>query len=297
MVNMREMAVKVLPPAAKRRILRHRHDVWDAMMKYRIRSGRLGPLPSFLIIGFGKCGTTYMYDRLMEHPNIYPSFAKEVDFFTGKYHQGIDWYRAHFASALQHRGDGPAVVGEASVSYVISRQACQRIAKQLPDVKLIVLLRDPADRAYSHFNHMRRLGWERIPSFEDALEMEPTRMGDVVEKILADPTYQPRPAWAAYSYRSQGIYTDYLQWWLEAFPRDQLLILNSEDFYRNPTTTLQNVTDLIELPSWTPGEYAGHKKFSYPKMNPDTRAMLREFYRPHNERLFEMVGEDFGWNR
>lgn len=285
-LNMREVAVKVLPPPVKRGILRNRRRVVDGLVGYRRLAGRLGPLPSFLIIGYGRCGTTYLYDRLLEHPNICPALMKEINYFTNHYERGMDWYRAHFASALDWRGAGPVAVGEASVGYVVGPKAPYRVAEQLPDVKLIVLVRNPVDRAHSHFHHNRRLGVEPLASFEDAIEAEPTRMRASINGF-GD---------ANFTYLTQGFYADTLERWLEVFPRERLLVVQSEKFYRQPSTTLRGVTDYLGLPNWSPQEYAGHKQFSYSKMSPETRAMLEERSRPHNERLFALLGEDFGWN-
>lgn len=294
-MNTRQVAVKVLPPLVKRTILQNRRRVLDGFIKCRTLSGRLGPLPTFLIIGFGRCGTTYLYDRLLEHPNVRPALVKEIDFFTSNYAKGVDWYRAHFASALDWRGDGPIAVGEASVGYVVGPRAPYRVESLLPDVKIIVMVRNPVDRAYSHFYHNRRLGIEPLSSFEEAIDAETER--------LAFLTTQPPGSsringygHVHFSYLTQGFYANYLERWLDVFPRERLMVVQSEEFYRDPSGTLHGVTDYLGLPDWRPQDYAGHKQFSYPKMSPETRSRLTEISHPHNERLFAMLGEDYVWN-
>lgn len=295
-MNTRAIAVKVLPPVAKRRILLHHRQILDAMIEVRIRAGRIGPLPSFLIIGIGKCGTTELYDRLLEHPNIHPSLRKEVNYFMHRHAKSVDWYRAHFAVPSNHENCEPFVVGEASPGYALNPYAPHRIMALVPDIKLIVLLRDPVARAYSHYHHRRRLGMEPLDSFEAALAAEPDRLRGEREGVYSDPNYTGF-AWYVYSYVTQGIYADYLPQWLDTFPREQLLVVQSEAFYRNPTTTLQSITRFLNLPEWTPAERHEHKAFAYPPMQSETKARLEEFFAPHNERLYRLLGTDYGWNR
>lgn len=294
-MNTRALAVKVLPPTVKRRMLHHRRQALDALIAYRIRSGRLGPLPSFLILGYGKCGTTELYDRLVEHPQIASSLTKEVNYFSHQYGRGLPWYRAHFTTARGQGVGGPLVSGEASPGYVCNPHAPGRIAEVVPEAKLIVLVRNPVDRAYSQYHHQRRLGFEPLPTFEAAIAAEPDRVRGEAERMEHDPSYHGFNKFM-YSYLGHGIYADHLPRWLEAFPPDQLLVLQSEGFYRNTSATLRQVTSFVGLSDWTPRESTGHKAFRYPKMNPVTRAQLEEFFAPHNERLFDLLGVNYGWN-
>ena len=294
-MNKRQIAVKVLPAPAKRQILRYRRRTLDAIVQYRIRTGRLGPLPSFLIIGFGKCGTTELYDRLVEHPSIHPSLRKEVNYFMHRHQEGVAWYRAHFAVPNRKDTREPCLVGEASPGYVLNPFAPQRMAELVPDVKLIVLLRDPVARAYSHFQHQRRLGMEPLETFEAALDAEPERLRGERQRVHSDPGYQGF-AYYVDSYVNQGIYADYLPMWMNTFPRDQLLVVQSEKFYRETDATLRMITDYLEIPALPPTQGHRHKSFSYPPMKPETKARLQEFFAPHNERLFALLGTDFGWN-
>lgn len=294
-MNTRQVAIKILPPPVKRSILRNRRRAMDGVIGYRRLSGRLGPLPTFLIIGFGRCGTTYLYDRLLEHPNIRPSLVKEINFFTNNYSRGIDWYRAHFTSALDWQGDGPVAVGDASVGYVVGSRVPYRVTEHLPEAKIIVLVRNPVDRAQSHFYHNRRLGLEPLPTFEAAIDAEAERMCALPSRSAGGSGINGFGR-AHFSYMTQGFYANYLDRWLDVFPPERLMIIQSEEFYRDPSGTLRGVTDYLGLPDWRPQEYAGHKQFSYPKMNPETRKRLSELSHPHNERLFAMVGENYGWN-
>jgi hypothetical protein len=294
-MHARAIAIKVLPSSTKVRMLRHRRQLIDALVALRVRTGRLGPLPSFLIIGFGKCGTTELYDRLLEHPNIHPSLRKEVNYFMYRFDKSTDWYRAHFAAPPAGSSSEQFVVGEASPGYVLNPFAPQRVKDTIPDVKIIVLLRNPVDRAYSHYHHRRRLGGEPLDTFEAALAAEPDRLRGEKERVFADPGYY-KFGWYTESYVTQGIYADFLPPWLDLFAKQQLLVVQSEDFFRDTEATLRNITSFIGLPDWAPEPQRQHKQFSYPKMRADTRARLQEIFAPHNERLFELLGADFGWN-
>ena len=295
-MNARALAVRVLPAPAKRQILRQRRRILDVVIANRIRSGRLGPLPSFLILGFGKCGTTELFDRLTEHPGVANSLTKEVNYFSHQYGRGIEWYRAHFSNALVGNGHGlPLAAGEASPGYACHPHAPGRVAQTIPNVKLIVLVRNPVARAYSQYQHQRRLGFEPLTSFEAAIAKEPDRVRGEAQRMEADPTYPGFPRYM-YSYLSHGIYADHLPRWLNTFPRDQLKVVASEAFYRKPDETLRMITRYLDLPDWTPPTHHRHKSFAYPPMNPETRERLQDFFEPHNERLFALLGEDFGWN-
>src|SRR5580692_9445955 len=125
-------------------------------------------LPGFLIVGAQRCGTTSMYRALSEHPEVRKAVLhKGVHYFDMNYGRGLGWYRAHFPLA---RGGG--VTFESSPYYLFHPLAAERIAADLPGVKLIVLVRDPVERAYSAYTHERARGFE-TESFEQAIEREP----------------------------------------------------------------------------------------------------------------------------
>jgi hypothetical protein len=294
-MDTRKLAVKVLPTTVKQTLLRRRWDFLDAAIKVREVTGRLGPLPDFLIIGGQRCGTTYLYDRVCEHPEICGALVKEIHFFNREtyYVKGPDWYRGNFPSldSLQSNNGqgGRKITGEAA-GYLFHPLGPSRIADLIPDVKIIGLLRNPVDRAYSHYHHMRRLGYEEAATFEEALELEGDRLRTEVEAGLFGAHHHH------HSYLARGIYADQLQAWFDAFPSEQLLFIQSEELYRDPTSVLKNTATYLGLPGWQPEEYSGHKQFPYSDLKPETRAWLEEYFRLHNERLFDMLGVDYGWN-
>ena len=170
-------------------------------------------LPDFIIIGVQRCGTTSLYCNLVQHPNIFPAFVKEVHFFDIDFIKGINWYRPHFPSRLYKyyitrickQG---FITGEASPSYIIHRLA-KRISKILPRVKIIILLRNPIYRAYSHYCHQVRKRRETL-SFKHAIEKEAERLNGEAEKILQNENYNSFNH-RRFSYLARGIYVDQLK--------------------------------------------------------------------------------------
>jgi hypothetical protein len=287
----RRLAITVLPAPTKRLLLGGRDYAVDALARTRMRLGHLGPLPSFIIIGAGKSGTTYLYDRLTEHPLVYRALVKEPHFFRHNFRKGVLWYRAHFFSPAWN-GKQAAITGEASGGMFYAH-APRRVKAVVPDAKLIAILRNPIDRAYSHYLHEARLGFESL-SFEQAIEHEPERIAGQMERVLNDDTYFSF-ALRHHAYVMKGVYWKALEAWLRYFPRDQLYIMKSEAFYTDPSKTLRETAAFLELPDWEPAQYRGHKAYPYPAMSVSTRERLAEYYAPHNSRLYEIVGTDWGW--
>ncbi len=248
-------------------------------------------LPAFLIIGVQRGGTTSLYDYLIQHPRIASAKKKEVHYFDLKYAQGLDWYRSQFPWWLNIRRN--VITGEASPYYIFHPAVPDRVRETLPDVKLIVLLRNPVERALSHYHLVRRR--EREPlSFEDAIRDESSRLAGEAES-LHDPNYSSF-TYQHQSYVSRGIYVDQLIEWKARFPWERFLILKSEDLFAEPPATLRRTLEFLELDPIDLREYPHRNQATYDKtMDPETRRALEDYYRPHNRRLFELLGTDLGW--
>lgn len=272
--------------------------VLDLSLQYRILTARKRMLPDFLVIGVMKGGSTSVYDYLKRHPGILPGYKKAAHYFDMNYSKGLDWYLAHFPLAKQSRPNGlsgePLLAGESSPYYMFHPMAAERAAALVPGAKLIALLRNPVSRAYSHYHHMRRTGRETL-SFEEALEAEKSRLAGIEEKIIADDSF-PLSSHRAYSYIGRGMYADQLARWFKHFPRQQFLIMRSEDFFKDPAEVCARIHRFLGLEQWDLGEHKNANPGGYPQINPQTRQLLVEFFRPHNQRLYEMIDEDFGWN-
>ncbi|MEH7381665.1 sulfotransferase domain-containing protein [Bacillus sp. JJ1533] len=250
-------------------------------------------MPDFLIIGAQKCGTTSLYNYLIKHPNVVPAKKKEVHFFDYQFEKGIAWYRKHFPLVFENNPN--LITGEASPYYIFHPHAPQRISEMMPRVKIIVMLRNPVDRAYSHFQHEIRLGAETL-SFEEAIEKEAARLQGEKEKMMKDENYYSYNH-QHYSYLSRGIYVDQLKAWMEKFPKKQFLIVKSEDFFYDPLTVFDRVLHFLNLPVWELNKGKKYNAGHYSKMDDVMRKHLIDYFKPHNQRLYEILGENLDWEQ
>lgn len=263
-------------------------------------------MPDFIIIGVERGGTTSLYNYLIEHPNIASASKKEVHFFDHSYNfeRGIPWYRAQFPTVLHkyyaaHVHKQVLITGEASPNYLFHPHTPKRIAKILPQAKLIMLLRNPVERAYSHYWLKVGQGVEKL-SFEVAIDREEERTQVEWEKILKDETYFSLDHWHNNcAYLARGVYVDQLRTWLSYFPREQLLILKSEDFYTDPAAIYRQTLAFLNVPIIIPDslqkEFKQYNSFTQSKMDPAIREHLVKYFEPHNTRLYELLGRNFNW--
>jgi hypothetical protein len=273
-----------------------------AMTSYRTATSSLRLLPDFIIIGSARSGTTSLYNYLVQHPDIAPALRKEVHFFDYNYQKGLPWYRGQFpalaykyyAEAIRKRR---LITGEASPYYMFHPYTPQRVAQLLPEVKLIALLRNPVERAFSHYCWEVDWGNERL-SFEDAIEQEEERIRVGAQKLERGMSFNH----LHFSYISRGKYAEQLERWFAYFPREQCLLLKSEDMYHNPVEIYKQSLDFLHIPvrkvdsqATRFKQYNGQKSLVRKKMAPETRERLIELFRPHNERLYNLLGKDLGW--
>src|SRR5436190_6086438 len=261
----------------------------NAVWAYGRATSGARPLPDFLIIGAQKAGTTALYAYLRRHPAIAGPPWKEVSFFDRHYRRGAAWYRGNFPNRLylrrvHARSDAQPVVGEASPSYIFHPFAAERVAALVPNVRLIALVRNPIDRALSHYHHEVALGREPL-SFEDALAAEERRMQGELER-MRDASYFSH-AWWNYTYVSRGLYANQLERWLEHFTRERLLIVPSDDLGERPGETYTRVLDFLGAP---PHELASYPRIfsrEYSQMEARTREALREPVAEPNASLYQ----------
>jgi Sulfotransferase domain len=255
-------------------------------------------LPSFLLIGAQRGGTTSLFYYLRRHPHVARPSTKEVHFFDDGFWRGVDWYRSFFATAAEQRlarlRGGDLVAAEATPYYLFHPAVPERVAATMPSVRLVVLVRDPVDRAYSHYRKMRRMGLERL-SFEDALAKEEQRLAGEEERLLADPHYRS-PHHRRHAYVARGLYADQLERWLEHFPPEQLLVLRSEDFFEGPAEVYAETLDFLGLRAWQFPSFEPRNPTSDPPLDPALRARLEERFAEPNARLAQLLGRDFGWS-
>ncbi len=265
----------------------------------RRNPGRGRLLPDFVIIGAAKAGTTSLYGWLSEHPFVAPASQKEVHYFDYNYYRGEDWYRAHFplardraAFAAEH--GRPFVTGEASPPYMAHDWAPERLARRLPEAKLLVTLRNPIDRAYSQFQMSRREGEEPLESFIDAVNAEAGRLAPELARTAVDRRYNSWPI-GCWSYLMRSRYAEQLERWLRLFPRHALHVLTLEELSTDPQATLDRVHGFLDIPAHRYDDLKPLHTATYDAITPEIRARLADYFRPHNERLYHLLGTDLGW--
>jgi hypothetical protein len=257
--------------------------------------------PEYLIIGAQKAGTTSLFKYLTNHPNVAMVNPKEIHYYTINFSKGELWYRMHFPTAAyrwiykQLKGQH-LLSGESTPYYLFHPHVPKRAAKDIPNAKLIILLRNPVDRAYSHYKHTVRNHPERETlSFPDAIEQEDERTKAYVERLRTDET-DPGDLLGHINYKARGHYAEQIARWLEYFERSQMLVLSSEKFLQNTHGEYLRVLNFLDLPEQVPDNLPKHHEGGYAdSMDTKTRAYLKEYFKPYNQELYAMLGIDFGW--
>jgi Sulfotransferase domain len=257
--------------------------------------------PSFLIVGTQRGGTTSLFKAMLQHPSfVPPRLRKGVHYFDTAYPHGWRWYLGHFPrrsqiEQLSARLGTPVVTGEASPYYMWHPAVPSRIARDLPGVKLIVLLRDPVERAYSGHAHEFARGFETEP-FARALELEPSRLAGERERLLADPAYQSH-AVQHQAHASRGQYVDQLEALAAAVGRDRLLVLDSHEYFTDPPPVFARVCEFIGVPDASEVVHDQHNARPRSDMDPGVRQRLLDHFAPYDERLAAWLGFPPSWRR
>ncbi|NEP80265.1 MAG: sulfotransferase domain-containing protein [Okeania sp. SIO3B3] len=262
-------------------------------------------LPSFIIIGAQKSGTTSLYNYMIEHPQILPAAQKELHFFNWRSKrgnretaEGVDWYLSQFPTIASGKD---LITGEATPDYLLDPYTPQKMFKLLPDVKLIVILRNPVDRAISQYYHNRSIKKRMMEplSFQKAIEKEPERINNEKSKLMLDENYRSL-FHRKYSYLERGIYIEQLEKWMGIFPRENFLILKSELFFENRDLTLRQVFNFLGLPDHqvtNKKKYNDlHSKKFYKPISEKIRSNLAAYFKPYNQKLEEYLGMKFNWD-
>ena len=256
-------------------------------------------LPDFIIIGALKCGTTSLYTYINEHPCSLPALKKETHFFSEQFHRGLTWYRRNFPLEIEKRlkqslHGNNCVTGESTPRYLVISEMPKRIFRALPDVKLIVMLRNPVDRAYSHYQQLFRIGKEHL-TFEQALEKDAERQAGIYDS-LPNPIDGGQYSHLFHTYLYNGHYAELILPWLQYFPIEQFLFIQSERLFENPDNVLQEVFQFLGVPKWHLPDYKTYAKGSYSsKLSLEMRARLGEYFAPYNAQLQQITGVSFPW--
>lgn len=247
--------------------------------------------PGYLIVGTKRGGTTSLAAWVYRHPGVAPCRNKKAThYFDINYWRGPKWYFSRFEKPR----DGWTITGEASPYYMYHPAGPDRIAEALPDVKLIAVLRDPVERAWSQYRYEVARGHE-TETLDRALDLEPQRLEGERERLIADPKY-PGMAYRHHGYLERGHYADQLERMYSRFPRDQVLVLGSEAMFQNPLGQLARVWDFLGLHDVKLDELeARNANVSRADIPEDLRQRLTDYFRPHNAKLYDLLGTHYGW--
>ncbi|MEM7275909.1 MAG: sulfotransferase domain-containing protein [Actinomycetota bacterium] len=256
-------------------------------------------LPDVMLAGVQRSGTTALFEALYRLPNVErPRRGKGSHFFSYNYHRGWEWFQGQFptsawADRVERRTGRRLFCFDACPYYLFHPFAIERMAQALPDVKVMIMLRDPVRRAESHYHHSVSHGHEDL-DFAIALEREGERMSGEIEKMERDWTYWSH-AHEHHSYFAKGRYVEQLERLFRHYPRDQVMVIQSEAFYRDANRILADVTGWLGLPSVTLDASDDRNGHDYREMDQEMRARLIELYREPNAQLFELLGTSYDW--
>lgn len=256
-------------------------------------------LPGFLVVGAQRCGTTSMYRALVQHPAVMKAvLQKGVHYFDTSYGRGMGWYQGHFplkahARWVARSARMPPVTFEASPYYMFHPVAAERIARDLPGVRLLVMVRDPVERAYSAHAHELARGYETEP-FERALELEAARLDGEAERIVADPRYVSH-SHQHQAYRARGQYAEQLDRLEKHVGRDRIHVVDSAAFFADPGPAFDGVLDFLGLPRHGGTVFDQHNARPRSPMPEALRTELDEYFRPYDMRLARWLGGEPSW--
>lgn len=256
-------------------------------------------LPSFILVGAQRTGTTSLFRALMSHPLIHQAnYHKGVNYFDINYHRDFSWYQGHFPTtvtlAKRSRGhEGTPVTFEASGYYMFHPCAAERMTRHLPDVKVLAMLRDPIERAFSAHKHEYARGYETEP-FDRALALEDERLAGQEERMVADPGYQSF-SHRHHAYLRRGQYAEQLRRLHRHIPEDRVHLIESESFFESPEVTYGRVLEFLELPRILPDRFDRWNARPSSPMPDSTRDRLRAHFKPHDEALATLLGRTPAW--
>lgn len=265
----------------------------EAALWWGQRTADSRPLPDFLVIGGQRCGTTSLFRALMGHPQIRrPIMHKGVNYFDINYWRGEDWYRAHFGK----RESADVRIFDSSGYYLWHPMAAERIARDLPGVRVVAMVRDPVERAYSAYKHELARGFEWEKSFGQALALEDARLEGEVDKLKADPHYYSFNH-RHHAYRHRGEYAVQLAPYIAGLGRDHVHIMQSEAFFEEPEKEFAKLTDFLQISDTMPDSFDRYNARPGAGLDDEVRSELRAHYDSHDEALAELLGETPRWRQ
>ena len=262
-------------------------------------SAGLRAQPDFLLVGAQRCGTTSLFRALMSHPNVLrANLHKGVNYFDVNHERGRRWYLSHFPLAARARrlaaaGQDHAQVFDASGYYMFHPHAPSRIAAELPGVKIVAMVRDPVERAFSAYKHEKARGFETEP-LDRALALEDGRIEPELARMLADPTYQSA-VYRHQAYRRRGHYAEQLQQFADLLGRDRVHVVQSERFFSTPEDEYGRLLEFLDLPRVMPGSFDQYNPRPSAPLDPAVSDQLRAHFEPYDAQLEAFLGARPAW--
>ena len=252
-------------------------------------------LPNFFVIGAGRTGTTSLFHYLFQHPSITKSAYDELGFFDVNYHLGLNWYRSLFPSVVTKifvkLKTKAFLTYDVTPSYVRRPWVAKRIHDMFPSTKLIVVLRNPVDKSYSQYYNSAKRGENR--TFEQVVKEDMDNILKWKTKLKDDNYFATA---VENSILARGFYAEQLPVWFDLFSKNQIMIIQSEKLSSDTKNVMNDVFQFLGLPIFDIPNTKKVNVSQYSKMNPETRELLINFFKPYNEKLFGLLGKKFNWN-
>ncbi len=270
--------------------LRSLVELWGSVTSpFRLR-------PDFLIVGAQRAGTTTLYRVLTDHPQVArPTQSKGLGYFDVRYDSGPRWYRGQFPLSWRaRRKHGRDVVTfETSGYYLFHPLAAERIARDLPGIRVVVLVREPVERAYSAHRHEHARGFE-TESFEQALDLEEERLAGEVERVIADPSYVSFHH-RHHAYLARSRYSEQIDRFIDLLGPERVCILDAGAFFEDPAAEFERLRSWLGLSEWQPGDVEQWNARPRSPMSTDLQERLSRYFEPYDARLAEQMGRTPSW--
>ena len=262
---------------------------------FRRATAKYRSMANCVIIGAQKAGSSSLHYYLSQHPQVQKTFGKEIHYFDGSitdnfdtFAKGENWYRSHFP--LNYNMAQNDICLDATPMYMFNPLVAKRMYQQIPNSKIIVLLRNPVERAISHYFHTKKMGWETLP-IEQALKQESARLQTALDKKdYKDKNFR------VYSYKKRGLYWQQIQQFLQYYPKDQFLFVQSEQLFRDPLHVLSKIYEFLNIDSFTVPDVEAKNRGTKNQFIPQTvYKELAEHFAEPNKALFQGIDEVYDW--
>ena len=279
--------------------------IFSLKKSYQTITSNLRVLPNFIIIGAGRAGTTSLYNYLIQHPSIFAASTKnneniaDLHFFEHMISNKTSWYKSHFPTIFtkkffESKSKMKFITGEYTSTYMYNRNVPKRIFELIPNIKLIIILRNPVEKAYSTYSQQLSFN-EHTMSFEETVKAELRRIElskNYPELNSNDPDFGNH---VMHNLVRHGIYFDYLNEWFKIFPKKQFFIIDSEKLKNSTQDTLDDVFKFLDVQPHKISNLSKINVGQYTKIDDSSKKILTDFYLLHNEKLYNLLGSRYSW--